>query len=224
MAFTAADVLDGARDLHPSFDPKTQPDAVLLRAVQRDARRLATKVIAVRPENLAWSAVTTALPLPVFSTGITLPAHLLVTQVTALRAGATTPQDDTPIALVNTNQRMRWGQPWPAVFVLSGVLYLAQAAPDWLPYASITVRYVPIPSVTTSASVLPFDDDALPALTLALGAFMAMRRTGMADAPPAGMWQPEAAAAENTYIEKLQRQNAATEVVMQDVYGDMGGW
>lgn len=224
MAITAADVLDGARDLHPSFDPKSQPDTVLVRQIQRDARRLATKVIAIRPEQVPWSTQTTALPLAVFANGISLPSHLLVTQVTALRAGGTSPQDDTPIPLVNTQQRTRWGQPWPSAFIMSGTLYLAATAADWLPYASVTVRYVPVPSVTSSASAIGLDDDALTPLVLSLGAFMATRRQGMSDAPPVGMWQAEAALAEDQYMQRVQRQMAGTDTVVQDSYGDNGGW
>lgn len=224
MAFTAADVLDGARDYHPSFDPRTQPETVLLRAVEREARVLAARVAMIRPEAMAWTSTTTALPLVNFYSGITLPAHLLLPQVTALRVGGTSPQDDAPIPVVNTNQRTRYGQPWPSAFVLSGVLYLAATAADWRPYASITARTLAIPSVATTATTLPFENDALNVLTLKLAAFMATRRLGMSDAPPAGIWQQEAAEAEAVYLNSLSRQNAATDIVIQDAYGDRGGW
>lgn len=224
MAFTAAEVLDGARDFHPSFDPKTQPESVLLRAVEREARVLAARIAMMRPEAMTWTVTTTALPLANFYAGIALPAHLLLPQVTALRVGGTSPQDDAPIPVVNTHQRARYGQPWPSAFVISGVLYLAATAADWRPYASITTRTLAIPSVPTTATTLPFENDALHVLTMKLAAFMATRRVGMSDAPPAGLWQTEAMEAERTYLATLARQNAATDIVIQDVYGDRGGW
>lgn len=224
MAFTAADVLDGARDFHPSFDPKTQPDTVLLRAVERAARVLAARVAMIRPEAMTWTSTTTALPMADFSAGIAIPAHLLLPQVTALRVGGTSPQDDAPIPVVNTNQRARYGQPWPSAFVLSGRLYLAATAADWRPYASITARTLAIPSVSTAATTLPFENDALAVLQLKLAAFMATRRVGMSDAPPVGMWQAESNEAETVYLNTLSRQNAATDIVIQDAYGDRGGW
>ena len=232
MSITAGDILNAARDRHPSFDPKSQPAEVAYRFLEQFARALASDVMERRPEALATSTLVTSMPLAVFSNGIAVPANLMVTEVTALRSGDTSPNEDAPVALLAPAQRFRFsgngmvgfGIPTLTAYLNGSTLQLGSDATAWSPYASITVRYIPVPSVTTGASVLPFPDDAMTPCVSALAEFFGMRRQGMSDAPPAGLWAREAADDRQTFLDRVQRQSGAEEIRVQDVYGDRGGW
>lgn len=224
MAFTAADVIDAARDRHPSFDPKAQPESVLLRGLQQYARSLASLVMRWRPSAMVATELVTALPLASFSAGITLPAHLFIQSIMTVRLGYSSPQEEQPVRLLPLAQRTRFGAPFPAAFVQSGTLFLTGRPTDWANYTSVTVRYVPVPTVSTAATQLPFTDDAMTPMVAWLAAFMGARRQGMDDAPPRGFGKGEAIDAEELFLQHLQRQSAGEDTVIQDVYGDNGGW
>ncbi len=232
MSFTADDVVNAARDRHPSFDPKSAPNEVGYRYLDQFAGALASDIMQRRPEAMTVTALVTPLPLAVFSSGIAVPANLMVTEVTALRTGDTSPNEDAPVALLAPSQRFRFsgngtvgfGILTLTAYLNGSTLQLGSDATAWSPYASITVRYIPVPSVTTGASVLPFPDDAMTPCVSALAEFFGMRRQGMSDAPPAGLWAREAADDRQTFLDRIQRQFGVEEVRVQDVYGDRGGW
>jgi hypothetical protein len=232
MSFTAGDVVNAARDLHPSFDPKSSPDEVAWRFLQRFARALASDVVQARPEALTPTPLVTSLPLATFANGITIPAHLLVLEVTTLRQGGTSPTDDIPVSLLSAAQHLRFtgngsiafGNATLTAYLTGSVLQLGGDAVSWSPYASVTTRYIPMPTVTGSASVLALPDDAATPCISALADFFSQRRQGMTDAAPSGLYARTAADDRATFLDRVMRQAGVEEIRVQDVYGDRGGW
>lgn len=223
MSFTASDVVNAARDRHPAFDPKTAPDAVAWRFLQQFARTLASEVVQRKPEALVRTALVTTLPLAAFGAGITIPTRLIVDDVSVLRSGGVSPTDDAPVRLVHPGQRFTTRAPLFA-YLVGDTVQLGGVDTDWMPYTSVTVRYVPVPTVTDGSTALPFDDDAMTPCVLALADFLGQRRQGMSDAPPPNLWTGEAFAARTTYLTRIQRQGEAEETVVQNAYNDNGGW
>jgi hypothetical protein len=202
MAVTAGDIIEGARDQHPSFDERRHPGRMLLRVLSGYHRDLCIKAVHQNEAILA-SSQTTLLPLAVFATGIALPAYQYLHGGTVVPVA--TGSDPAPLTIVPWANRFQAAR-FPAGYVLGATLFLLGAATDWTPYASIVLSYTPIAGeLTASNSVLLLPDTAAATCEAALALVMANRGTADPGMPPinVGRFAQLADEAERTFLDDI---------------------
>lgn len=172
MPLTCRSLILGARDAHPSFDRFRHPDAVLVRALSGEQRRLAGKVIQANRSALAAELPPIELAAYDFAAGAALPAFQFVHGAHGLTPTGQ-PVEVREIAWGNRLRPPSWGFTF---YVHAGRLFLTGAPADWKPVASVHVSYAPLPGELASldaALVLP--DGAEACLRAFLADFMARR-------------------------------------------------
>ncbi len=178
MAITAATVLQEARELHPAFAEKWTPDPLAWRFLGRYQRTLVSKIAVLHPDLLEETD-TISLPLTPFASGHTLPdAHLYRRGISYFSSGL------KDVFHLIPWQNRPYNRLFPGGSILKGVLYLLGQATDWTAYASIDIKYVPIPALITAGTdtfVLP--DYAHPTLVAATADYLAARVASVKDAP-----------------------------------------
>ncbi len=217
MTLVVSDIINSARDEHPSFDERRHPDRVLVRMLSRYQRELVAKALH-RNAAVLLQRTSVTLPLANFDAGITLPANKFVSGADAILATDTTVR--TPIELLD------WGRhsdpaPFPSGWIENGVLYLQGQARDWERYGSIVVFYIPEPAELTSPNstfVLP--DSAAPALVANTAAFMVRRGHNDPALPPvdAQFFYLRAAAIEESWLQEISRQRHLQILEVRDVW------
>lgn len=205
MPITAANVLDHARDLHPTLTKQHTPDPLAWRQLSRDVESLVQDITRIVP---AFYALTVSLPFPPpsgFDAGWTLADYV----------GAAGYKDLLDFTAVWNNpnrrtQRMTFvpyeqrdlttNHRFPAVTFRNGVVYPLGNQTDWTSIQSLTLSYTPIPTdITQPADVIPLQDDVREALAYSLAAFFAQRLVGS----PAQVMTPD--------IASMLMQRASTE-------------
>lgn len=192
---TVAELLDEARDFHPTFTRQNHPDPVVMRALSRYVRRLAAKITELDETALAEQATvdeSTLLAAVTGRTGIALAAHLIV-----LRPIHAVREDDgvrIPVDLVDlaTRNQMRTG--YPSVSLAGGKLYplnLMDPLGDsygehgWEDYTGLEMLLVPLPDAFTGPTdTVTLPDTCRDAIVHNLALFMAGRsKAAFADLP-----------------------------------------
>lgn len=220
MAFTAGDVIQTARDLHQAFEPTRHPDAVCWRFLTRYTKALASRIVEVRPRALTAVVTTVALPLPSFATGTTIPADLLLLDVEARPTNRRVDTAGVPVELLPGSQRRAAHTRVPWAWREGPTLFLGGDEAQWTSFDQLTLRTVAIPGViATSATAIPFPDDALDCCALQLGAFLAKRELNNGGSPPfsAASYIADAEAAEGTFLSRLTNQKRAEVFTMRRV-------
>lgn len=176
MTLVAERVVESARDLHPAFDRKRNPDPVVLRALSRYVRELQGRVAAIDETALAVST-TESLPLATFEDGIALPPNRYILSVTAKDERSTDAAPWlNPVTLIPYAHRHDRGQPTAAAWVLGDVLYLRSPESMWKTQTEIGIAYIPVPEDLTSLSdEIPLPDQAENALVTTTALVMAKR-------------------------------------------------
>lgn len=173
MPLTAGGLIRTARDGHPSFTREAHPDAVLVRALSAEQRRIIPKLVAENPSAVAATLEPIVPAAFDFVAGRVLPQHHFVHDpAEAVGAyGATQPV-----------YKISWGnrstaRPRYAFYVHGGRLYLAGTLAEWSSVTAVNVSYAPVaPDLATMDAVLAVSDAAESYLTRWLEAFMAGRR------------------------------------------------
>lgn len=188
---TAAELMDEARDYHPSFNKVTVPLVLLRRrlaaaqrAIVRAVTELDEEALAV-PDSVVQADILTALEA---GTGIVLPAG--ATRVLGdIKAKYSTRPDLIPVDLIAYANR-DVVEAFPAVWFMGGRLFPIDkrdyGSPEhgWEYVERITLSLVIAPAeITDDAADLPLPDVARDALVQDLVLFMS-RRTGVAAATP----------------------------------------
>jgi hypothetical protein len=209
MSFTAAEVIDEARDYHLSFDDHRHPGKVCLRALSRLVRRITGQVTDLSEETLAipyeidnatlQAAVAAAIAAPgededSGNTGISLPSHYMV-----LGNPSTWKADSDAkyrVELVDYTSEMDRGlTAFPAVMIygsklwpinLKTVVGYRSNLTGWEDYLGLKLTLVRVPAdMTTQADVVALPDIAKDSLVSMLAHWMAGRggREVLADLP-----------------------------------------
>jgi len=157
MAFTVADVIAEARALHPQFDDRQTPDGVLLTELDNYQHVLLDAVLEFDPDAFGTTD-DTALPLPTFSDGITLPARHTDKGAEAQIGGT---EQKVEIPIVPWRNRIRPGT-GPSAYIVADVMYLFGTNEDWTWADQITFWYIPLPVALTlpTSPILLFPDRA----------------------------------------------------------------
>ena len=171
--FTAANVIEGAREQHPAFDEYRTPQSVLFRQLNRYTRELYVRAVE-KHSYLTVTTLTVPLPLADFEDGIDLPAGYV-----RVIGGEIEHESGRRADLNLVTARNRNSHNWPYPVYISGdVLYLTGASNDWNGLVNVLIDYNPapvLPALITDAVPLP--DSAERVLTDHL-AFWMCRRQG----------------------------------------------
>ena len=173
--FTAATVIEGAREQHPAFDESRTPEGVLFRQLNRYTRELYVRAVE-KHSYLYVTTLTVPLPLADFEDGIDLPAHIRVLGGEAeVESGR---RSDLHLVTARSRNAPNWSYP---VYMSGGVLYLTGAANDWNGIKNVLIDYNPdpvLPTATTGAVPLP---DSAERVLIDHLAFWMCRRQGTYD-------------------------------------------
>lgn len=184
MALIAGELIDEARDFHPSFDAQTVQEKILLRQLSRAERAIyqlvlevADEVITV-PEVIDLATIQAALAA---NAGIALPAHLLVSSGTVRIVNT---ERLAPLILLSYVHQHDPPYPWrPTAWVEGGDLVLMDLRRflgtnhGWENFDQITLQLVPAPTqITDVADPLSLPDIARNTIVDQLVVFMAGRK------------------------------------------------
>ena len=180
MAFSAGEVIAGARAYHPAFDDVSHPDVVCFDWLNGFIRRERRQLMSLYPTTLLTQMQTTVFPPVTFYEGIPIPAAEMVFSVMALSGQQGEIRGD-PVALIAVENMQDPGA-WPAVAWVGGGmdrLYLKGALSDWKDYVGLLVNFIayPTPLVALSSDVdLP--DQFFDSCLTNLAVFLAFRSGG----------------------------------------------
>lgn len=179
--FTAAEVIDAARGLDPSFSPQRHPQRLALEFLTRYQRTLAGKILQVEKEAIS-TEVSFSLPLTTFSAGVQMASSLgppiVWLELDRIHGfevsdaeGGRWPLPVVPFKDRLTADRSLFG------WLRERVLFLSGTAQHWVGFNAVILTYAPTPSEvaqTTTELILP--DNAFPVSVLAMGAEWGKRR------------------------------------------------
>ncbi|MFP3948893.1 MAG: hypothetical protein ACLFWG_09200 [Longimicrobiales bacterium] len=171
MALAVADLIEAARDLHPSFARERQPVKPIYRFLTGWHRR-AVQLVADRNADLVLQVHSVSMPLGDFDAGYaSFPDHLL------LDHGGKVVQGDIEerFHIIDYSARLGSVPRWSGYFY-NGTLFLAGEEAWWTAVDSIEIPYVPMPAaITASSDELLLPDDAYSWAVAAIGMHMARR-------------------------------------------------
>lgn len=215
---TPSEVVDEARDLHPSFTEAKHPDKVVLRSLSTWQQELLSKLQRVYPEELRL-VEEISLPVSPFEDGHDLPANNGVSEGTLYHNEGDYPQ--TRFQILPEVQGGTGGFYWPSGFVRGGTLFLNGKEADWEGYDRIDVPYIPaadpIDPAGADSSSLP--DLARSAARFHLAEFMAARHDGDDPAPNLDYFMARARNAEDEFLRAMQLKGSGTTGKIRDVRG-----
>lgn len=215
---TAAQAIGRARDYHAAFNKQRNPDAVLLRFLSDYAAELYGRLIAI-DESAVSTELVQPLPLADFEQGITIPANRYVGDVSAVTLdGFPLPVDLIPFSHRFDRQRGAGLYGW----VLGSVLYLRGTAAEWQNYATVRVRYVPVPvPLVKLADAIALPDTALGACVLACVRMMSGRGHNDESLPaiPLALFMEEASGAEKAFLDDIANRKGAVKIRTRDTRG-----
>ena len=213
-------LIEAARDEHPSFDQNRHPSPVLLRALSRYQRELFAKIIRLDPSQGVQNFDQT-MPLSVFENGIAIPAYKYPLGVQVQRVNG---HEFHPIDLVSWAESDSHKH---AGYLLNGILFLTGHASHWTHVGMVRFLYVPEPdavpdlatdALTTVLTLIP--DGAESTLVAFLASKMALRGgsgDGVAAPNPAGFlaaWQ----AAEERFLDEMGRNTQAVTSIVREAF------
>ena len=210
---TAQQVITEARDHHPSFEKRAQPNGTLLRLLSSYQREITAKIARVNPA-LVSSPVTCTLPLADFDDGITLPSHSYLLPGVEARLASDTDVVET-VELVNVTLRKEGSQMFGRYVYLQGnKLFLSGRAENWGSYASLTLQMVLVPKeLTRLDDVLVLPDWGMDAYVGSLVTKMAVR-SGLD-----GTLLSQARDMEQQFLDTVAQQKGAETSHTRDVFG-----
>lgn len=179
MSVTIAQILNEARDAHPSLAAAVTPPPLAIRAVSRFVRDL-YETIATKVPGFLIQSTTIAMPIPVFANGVNL-----TTQISGgwkdlldLSFGANDGSGLTYIkgrALPYEQRDMSCGPAWTFA---GNVIYFVGSESSYNQFSSALLTYTPMPpqfTALTDTIPAPLPDDCLDCLAAMLAAFLAGR-------------------------------------------------
>lgn len=196
-----AEIIDQARDFHPSFDDRACPDKACMRQVSRAERRIVEKVTALNEMALAEEVVFRNLETALMR-GLELPDHTLLLDLVYEQGGVT-----RPVTLVTYADRVTEGlRRFPSAYLLGGKMYptnrtlYGETNTGWEEADLIRAVLVKLPpQFTTLRETIHLPEVAHDALVANLAHWMALR-VGL---PETNLLYGQAQEAENLLVQTL---------------------
>lgn len=201
MALVSGSLVDEARDLHPSFDRRNNPDKLILRELERYERELIEKVVAVNEDYLRTTIEETLPPptpnFPAWATGLSLPDHLVLHDAEYQIGTDWYRMHIRPMAVEHDPGPMR------TAYVAGRTAWLRGVEADWNGVSAVRFHYTAAPSgLPDLNTALTIGDSARTVLVNRLAFTMAKRAVTVPNASPPNVaefridWQQ----AEEAYI------------------------
>lgn len=212
-SLTAGDIITDARDHHTSFEPRANPNRVLLRLLSSYQKVILAKIAQVNPALCASNLFIT-LPLENFAAGVLLPSftYLLPNPTLLVRNG----EIREPIDLVNATFQSDVEQPRKFAFLQGQRLFLGRRAENYDGFSQLRLQLVLTPrNLVTLDDPLALPDYGEDAYVGHLVMKMAMRAT-----PPLTAFAGNGA--EVDFLASVGQQKGAEASSTRDVFP--GGW
>lgn len=214
MPVTAGEVIQAARDLHPSFDKNQHPELTLLRQLSLNQQVLIGKALQRYPDLFSEKQVI-GLPVADFDAGTPVDNPLLLQDVDGLSISGR-PCEVTIIPAEHRNGQ----RPLYSVFLRNRILYQCGALADWTGLVQLTLNFSKtVPNLTALADTMTLPPESTLCLAAMLGQLMAMRGSQRDDVPTASQdrFTTAAAVAEDDFLRGLWLQRSAGSSVRQEV-------
>lgn len=205
---TIAEIIDEARDFHPSFDEKRQPSKAAMRQITRAERRIAERVTNINETALAEEVTFRNLEVALMR-GLDLPEHIIILETTYEMGGVM-----RPVPLVVYTDWMTEGlRRFPSAYLLGNRMYpvnrtlVGETNTGWEDVDLIKVVLVKLPPFHKSVDeTIALPDVAHDALVSNLAHWMALRTPGLDSSQLYG----QAGAAENVLVDTLASRGATS--------------
>lgn len=204
----AADVINGARSLDPSFSPHRHPNRVCFEFLTRYQRTLVGKVLA-RDSRVISSEITYPWPLASFEDGLELesaPASGEPLQYDRLHGIDLeyANGDRIPVGIIPWKGRA-YADEWPVAAQREDTLIFLGRESNYARFEGIHIEYTPTPGVVSALDTpLVFPDNALTCLQLQLGGELCKRDV---DACQRKTLPAEGQAAEEDWLDLIDERN-----------------
>jgi hypothetical protein len=214
-SLTPGQIIQEARDVHPSFNPRMHPNGTLLRLLSSYQRAIFAKIAQSNPALCASNLFIT-LPLADFSAGIKLPSFTyMLPHPTLLTTGNNVRE---PIDLVNATFQADFEQPRKFAYLQGGNLFLGRRAENYNAYDQLRLQMVLTPRDLVSLSEpLMLPDYGMDTYVGHLVGKMAMRVT-----PPLALLAAQGESMETDFLAAVGQQKGAEASQTRDVFP--GGW
>lgn len=210
-SLTAGQIIQEARDAHPTFGPRQHPNGTLLRLLSSYQRAIFAKIAQTNPALCASNLFIT-LPLASFADGVKLPSFTYVLPNPTLIT--TNGNIRVPIDLVNATFQSDPEQSHQFAYLQGGSLFLGRQAENYDPYQQLQVQMVLTPpSLKALADPLTLPDYGLDTYVGHLVAKMAMRAT-----PPIVALAAEGQRMEIDFLAAVGQQKGAEVSYTRDVF------
>lgn len=205
---TVAEIIDEARDFHPSFDDRALPDRACMRQVSRAERRIVEKVTSLNEQALAEEVVFRNLETALMR-GLELPDHTLLLDVAYESAGVT-----RPVSLVAYSDRFTEGlRRFPSGYLVGSKFYptnrtlTGETNTGWETADLIRAVMVKLPPRYTSLKqTIHLPEVAHDALVANLAHWMALR-VGL---PETNLLYGQSQEAENVLVQNLAERGSTS--------------
>ena len=212
-SLTAGDIITDARDHHTSFEPRANPNRVLLRMLSSYQKVILAKIAQVNPALCASNLFIT-LPLADFAAGVILPSFTYLLPNPTLIT--TNNEVREPIDLVNATFQSDFEQPRKFAYLQGQRLFLGRRAENYDAYDQLRLQLVLTPrDLVTLDDPLSLPDYGEDAYVGHLVMKMAMRAT-----PPLTAFAGNGA--EVDFLASVGQQKGAEVSQTRDVFP--GGW
>ena len=173
MAVALSEIIENARELHPSFHERHTPDPLCIRALTRAHEDLHSLTSDRNPEVTA-AQTDISLPLADFAAGETLPEHYKVLSGHVYH-DINTPQTRRQLDFVPWEHELFTRRPY-AASIVGNTLFLVGTEADWNPFSLIRLRICLYPTAFTAVTdTITLPDYGHDAMIEFLGEFFAMR-------------------------------------------------
>ena len=149
MAFTSQDVVDEARDQHPSFDPQRTTDKQSFRQLARYLRQLVFLTVEKDSSTLLVTTEEVTLPLVDFRAGHALPAYVYVRGGTLTALGSANRLEAFNIVPYR-NRFMP--NVYNAGYIHGGTLFFCGDEADWAMVEKVDIDLLVEPTLPTVTS------------------------------------------------------------------------
>ncbi len=218
-SLVAGDLIDEARDEHPTFDDRRHPGKALRRRLNRYQRELIPE-ITTRNRSILTDVLEQSLPLADFAAGVVVPdySYPAVVEIEGPPEAGELKNRTFDIDIVEWAARHGYHM---ASYLRNNVLYLTGTARDWNGLTTLRFYYVPeVDDLTAPTSTLILPNSARSCLVANLAAFMASRgRTEDPKEQPDkawfdGQWQR----AEQRFFSTMAKNTQVTSSIIREVF------
>jgi hypothetical protein len=214
-SLTAGQIIQEARDVHPSFGPRQHPNGTLLRLLSSYQRAIFAKIAQTNPALCASNLFIT-LPLADFAAGIKLPSFTYMLPNPTLITTDNNIRE--PIDLLNATFQSDFEAPRKFAYLQGGNLFLGRRAENYNSYNRLRLQMVLTPrDLVALNEPLMLPDYGMDTYVGHVVGKMAMRMT-----PPLALLAAQGESMEADFLAAVGQQKGAEASHTRDVFP--GGW